>query len=697
VRIVQGFGIFRLVTVALAIWLSFFGAPKPAAAQGQDLVDDQCFDFESGCDTEGYTAILASTNASEIDTYTATFITDYNLLDEGYQAYVEGYLYQNNGLIDSTSALDDGSGTAQAEMFDTVSPASIYQMEGDHYLTDDFGDVIPVGQTLVAMSSSGPQIYTISPTFGYVGTRGAIVVQGSSLIDPFTGTVTPSLGAGSGMTFDFEITSPNTVILGYTIAQNASLGPRNIILQTRFGLGTSTQAFTVGDPPPVIVNVNPDVWQAGNTIPITISGAGFGTSPSVSVSGTGVSLVSVGSVSDTMISATVFVASNAPNETATVIVQSNGYGGSGFQPAFPGESSAATFNTLVQAILAPAPQIQLYGQTITTTQSMVAGQEIALTATVNLPQGMSISSQSWSQPEGTVVGGYTNDAGNGPPDTTGGKVQGLPALTNNNSTTTPYPFTFYWVDSGNPRQITYTYTMSNGESNSATATFNVTGPTGANLNAQTSTVNILYPSEFGNTPGLQFGFSPSQPFGINFAASATLPSGNQGAYSFAQLISKDVVKLVAPPPRNSQTCNPNGFLTDSSPELDNAYPYGSATPNSTNDSPGQALISLLGELARSFAPTMYLLWSPNADGRCSSGSGCTIPVPLGSVSWHYFADGINALTNQANSTTWILNYGSGAANQFQGSNLSSLPYGYPTWKTTYVNSTLGTGYHCTQN
>ena len=175
-----------------------------------------------------------------------------------------------------------------------------------------------------------------------------------------------------------------------TIAQNASTGPLEITLTTRFGHDHGDQQFTVGDPPPIIMSVSPAVWQAGTSnLPITISGSGFGTSPTVTVVGTGVSLVSVGSMSDTQISATVSIASNAPNGSATVTVQSTGYNGSGFQPETSGEPSSSSYNVGVQAVPGPAPTILLYATINITNQTttMYSGQQIALSATVNLPQG----------------------------------------------------------------------------------------------------------------------------------------------------------------------------------------------------------------------------------------------------------------------------------------------------------------------
>jgi hypothetical protein len=710
----RAFAIVRLVVLVCCIAVSLLATPKPAAAQGQDIFDDECFDLGlgTGCDVEGFSAILSTTTSSEIDTYVSTSIDNPDLMDQGYLAQVDGALFEgsNNFPVDETEAFDDGSGVAQSIMSDPVDLNTFYLLEGDHSLVNNNNcDIDPncgqsneVGTTGVAVSTAEPTVTSISPTFGYVGTSGIITVTGTALIDPFTGTanvsLTPGTGMGgiSGVSVSVDGVTPDgtTAILSYTIDQNATTGNILINIITTFGSDNGDKTFTIGDPPPIITSVSPAVWQAGTaSLPITISGSGFGTSPTVTVAGSGVSLVSVGSMSDTLISATVSIASNAPNGPATVTVQSNGYDGSGFQPAQSGESPISSYTVQVQAAPGPAPKIFLYGTTDITgqTTSVIAGQQIALSATVSLPQGVSISSQQWSMPEGTVIGGYNASTSGGCVVLIAGQSSQTGACTGNPVSTTTSSFAFYWVDARNSRQITYTYTASNGSTNSATTTFNVAGPTGANLSPQTSTVNILPPGynpKFGGLPGSQFGFYPNSPYGINFTASATLPGGNQGAYSFVQLISSDTIKRVAAPAKNSQTCTPSGFNTDPNPELDNTYPYGSASSNTTNDSPGQALLSSWGELARSFSPTMYILWTPTSDSRCTSGSTCTIPVPLGSVSWHYFADAINTLAPQQNSTTWTLNSGSGSANQFQSSSLSSFPFGYPTWSKTYSNSSI---------
>lgn len=99
----------------------------------------------------------------------------------------------------------------------------------------------------------------------------------------------------------------------------------------------------------------------------------------------------------------VSISSSAPNQVAAVFVLSNGYCGSGFQPAYPGQSPTGQYGVPVHALPAPTPQIQLYGQPITGIQSVVVGQQIALSAVVT---GTVVQSQTWSMPGGTVVGGY---------------------------------------------------------------------------------------------------------------------------------------------------------------------------------------------------------------------------------------------------------------------------------------------------
>jgi hypothetical protein len=690
-RAFRAFVLRRFVLIACGLALSMFAMPRTAAAQA--LVDEECFDVESFCDVEGVSAILSSTDSSEIDTYVATQIEDYSLLDE-YEAYVEGYLYEDDLPVDSTFEFDDGEGLAESYMFDPVSPDSEYELDGYHEIDDFEGDTFPLGYSQVTVYAGPPRIDSLNPSFGYVGTSGTITVRGKALIDPFSQTVQASFGGGTGLTLSAVGASPDgtELILEYTIAKNATVGPVNIVLGDRFGISTNAgQAlFTVADPQPMIFSVLPSVWQAGTSnLPITITGSGFGTNPSVSLAGAGVSLVSVGSTSDTSISATVSIASNAPNETATVTVQSNGYGtgGTGFVGSSPSEPSTASYNVMVDSTPAPAPTIFLYSTTNITNQTtnVATGQQIALSAMVNLPQGQTITSQSWSTPPGTAVGNYTNQTGTGPPDNmNGGEPQPLPPNTGSS-------FTFYWVDSANSREMTYTYTMSNGESNSATTTFNVDGPAGVTVGPPSggqmqSTVNIVPPpnSRSGIYPVLIEGAGGVP--GINLLASAShLPTG--GKYQWVQLINSDTTEIICPAGPQTKTLVPSS----GSPKLDNTYPYSivtttNVTNDGANDSPSVPLPPPWGELARSFSANMYLMWVPPALSGCSNGTSCTIPVPLGSFQWSWSGDGINTLMPSNNSGVvfpiWNKNEAADSNNGFLSSSV------YPSWSATFTNGPI---------
>lgn len=651
--------------------------------------ETDCWD---GCEVYGLSEILSSTDSTEIDTYSETDIT-FDLVEAGYAAYVEAGIFQNNfnTLIAANDAFDDGIGTAALPLSAPLSADNEYILESDFYIFDPYGDLLLQGTINLSLSSGVPKISTISPTYGIVGTSGTLTISGSNLVDPFTQQADVSFANDGVSVTGYGGQTSTEVSIEYQIAQNASLGSTNISMGNRFGIGTTTgpsAQFTVGDPSVIINSVSPGVWQAGaGNIQITIGGSGFGTSPTLTVVGTGVALISLGTATDTYVTATISVGSNATG-TATVNVQSNGYDGVGpCTPAAPNGTCAASYGVPIQAIPAPTPEIQLYGQTIVTTQSMVVGQLIALSATVNVPPGMAIQSQYWSTPPGIAIGGYTNAAGSGPPDTSSGKIQTLPP--NNQSS-----FNFYWADlGGNSRTITYTYTLSNGESNSATATFNVAAPTSVSVTVKTTPITIVNPPQsptnYGN-PLLEDGGGMGP--GMVFQASASFPAGNSGTYWWTQLVGNDSSEFLpsgAPPPISN--------LISGDAELDGSYPYGGyclgqtpctvyktyITDDTAQDSPFVPLLNGYGEYARSFSAIMYLMWVPTADTRCN-GSTCTIPVPLGSVSWHFSADAINSLqTGQTQFSgnvytfpVWQENAGPQQPGIFQQSAT------YPTWSGT---------------
>jgi hypothetical protein len=286
--------------------------------------------------------------------------------------------------------------------------------------------------------------------------------------------------------------------------------------------------------------------------------------------------------------------------------------------------------------------------------------------------------------------------------------------------TASYPF--YWVDADTTaRQVSYSYTMSNGRSNSASAYFKVSGPvgTGGQSGADFFTATLgavgVYPPGVASSgltryPMLEFGTYANP--GITFNLKANAPASVPGAFQWVQLIAGSFeIREVTNPPSSSYTLcgGPCPGLY-----LDSVYPYPTLQPPNTIDDPGVGIglaallpgtnITAMGEVAERFSATMYLMWDPAlpglgqatcapastivANGRyASAASTCTgsIPVPLGFMNWGFYGDAINTLMPQPapNTTTWVLNNCSGpnpAQPAFQSSKPKTDPYsGFPFW------------------
>jgi hypothetical protein len=224
--------------------------------------------------------------------------------------------------------------------------------------------------------------------------------------------------------------------------------------------------------------------------------------------------------------------------------------------------------------------------------------------------------------------------------------------------------------------VTFQYCVSNGQcSPTSNASFTVAAPTNVTVATSVSIVGIVNPpttyTPLPDAPLLEDGAGLGP--GMQFTATSTFPQNSQGQYQWVQLINSDFQQYM-------QKAGP-GPLTNAingNPELDTTYPYGTqpyCTPESTvsttfvpcdtaEDSPLTPLIVQQGEYSRSFNATMYLEWVPVADGACtahnSSNNPCTIPAPLGSITWGWGGDAIDTLVQEVDSNKvpyqqWVVN------------------------------------------
>jgi hypothetical protein len=326
------------------------------------------------------------------------------------------------------------------------------------------------------------------------------------------------------------------------------------------------------------------------------------------------------------------------------IVASDFAGGMALTAWFDGASEPAAIAFFEVTAPTPEPRIFWGAQDITgTTQSVVVGQQILLNVTLH--PSLAIRSQTWTmEPEGEYVGGFVHTP-----------LHGGPQPVSLNGPTSM----IYWVRPGSTRKVTYQVTMDDGETASASAVFDVDGPSVRDM--------MVPPVELMVRPGTEPGssFMDFAGKGILFAAHLNLPQGLMRNYTWVQLVTRDVIEIRTG--KQWMVCKPKSEpQAELSVGLDTDYPYDWRNP--TRDSPPIQLEPESDEVSRSFHARMYLLWG--------SGLPNSIVVPLGYVAWHFEGHAVrkDLLTN-----TWTLKEGGGGADD------PEQPYrptrSYPSWNT----------------
>lgn len=136
---------------------------------------------------------------------------------------------------------------------------------------------------------------------------------------------------------------------------------------------------------PVAINtIAPNWGNLGSNFPVTISGSGFGTAPTVSFSGTGITMSAVSS-NDTTITGTITIASNAPVGTQNVTVTNTNVNVTSAPASFDVTSSVGP------TISGISPAQGLVGTAINVT---ISGSGFAAGATVDAGPNISVSSVS---------------------------------------------------------------------------------------------------------------------------------------------------------------------------------------------------------------------------------------------------------------------------------------------------------------
>jgi hypothetical protein len=735
------------------------GMTKPAAAQqvaqqvGKDAPPADYFpDEASGGEWDYWVegtlqmTIIYSGTGAEILTYAETDASYDLALWAGWDVYAEWDLYLNGtklGWAGAANCYDDWglpapdcqnltntisvSSTDNEFIDESVGYNAVYELDGYHfedYLWEDYDeweeDGSPLLTTQVDLTANWPYIATIEPNSVEIGTSGTMQLAGYNLLAPSTCSATWTLAPANGITLNLtggDCEKYRQANLSYSVNGNQATEGSTVTLTWNNGYGTNQGTFLVIDPSPVITSVVPSTLPQGATqVPVTITGTGFGTKPSVTFSDPNIvagqasvtaGLTSNGQLATSQtITVNVTVGSKAAIGEDVITVTSNGYGTAGGKPTPPpGGSLSATapFTVGTASSYMPPPATILYfGQAVPATgQKVYVGQLIYLDTNAGPPLSeLEPTSYYWTFPPnsagttGTVIASLSTPL-NIPASTTGEVPTPLSPANQASAA-----ISFYWINIGNSSPATYTVQFQycvNGTTPSSsspqcstlsTATFNVAAPTGIYLTTTTGTV-APYPKS-----GTSYiGFILPGYNGITITANSVAKDFNnnnvaqQGSYQWVQLLNNVVSQYINSAPPYEHACavfqDPQALAgkcgtpitAACSPELDNAYPYGrGASPSTVTtsggplavendtalDSPYWQLYPSFGEQQRYFDATMYLEWIPNAAALCNVGSACTIPVPLGGANWFWTGDAINTLTNQNNSqsnsynlvTTW---------------------------------------------
>ena len=669
----------------------FVGLALPQLAVAQQNIEDDSgvIDLNSvchpggvgqddGCDLESFSIIYSDTTPSNLHVLAETAVT-MDSFDDGFDAFVCTNVTQDSAQISAACASDNGQGVAglignipinlaggpYSYAVNTTSYYDFYANGG----CESGGTCLAIVNTSADVTLGKPVIDSTSPPYVFVGTSGGLTINGDSMINPFPGAPQPSFQASKSGGTGFTVSGSNFGVTSGTASYSASLtattGPWDLGLSYflgNTGLVVVFGSFIVGDPTPSISSVSPNNWTAGQSnIAVTITGSGFGSNPQLTIAGPGISS-SITGHSDTgapggaKITANVTVALCAPAQTAAVIVTSTGYNGSGFTAAFSGQSSSGSSSATVTPIPAPAPTISFGGKNVTgANTSVVVGQKISLTGTVPSPQNSCLSSQSWSSPPGTAVGGATAS-------TAGGFT--LTSVPSNTTSGTYGPY--YWPYAGT-FNMTFGYKLTNGvDSPNATTTFTVKGFGTAKMSTvnygklndntlticnSTSTEKVL---AYGNISGTTCNVGGTA--GELFTAPTSSPG--TGKFTFVQLINSDASTFTST--SGTVTCTHNAGV-------DKSYPYAAQiSATQADDAPYVVLpTSPYNKITRSFSATMYQLWTSSTTN--------SIPVSVGSITWQF--SGATTLSGGK----WGNVTGSGTANAFVPSTGGQSNKGYPHW------------------
>lgn len=183
--------------------------------------------------------------------------------------------------------------------------------------------ILEDGFAVAAMPSSGPFVSGVAPGAGACGEALEVVISGSDLSEA------SGVSFGAGIAVDYVVESSTVIRAGIAIDAHAVAGMRDVVVTTPEGSSVLSGGFEVltASPPPQALKVTgvwPEKGACGEALDVVISGSGLGGASEVDFgAGVVVSYVYVGD-SETQITASIVIGSDAQAGPRDVTVTGSG-------------------------------------------------------------------------------------------------------------------------------------------------------------------------------------------------------------------------------------------------------------------------------------------------------------------------------------------------------------------------------------
>ena len=220
-------------------------------------------------------------------------------------------------------------------------------------------EIDSVGSNITPVAGQSSQPWTVDLYGQFLILYDTDVVSGQQT--PYTSTVVLNDSNGQPVQTQPTITAPQTdTDITLSVPSSLPAGNYTIVVTTSIGWTVSTN-FTVGDPTPSISSVTPGTWLAGQLTTVTVSGSGFGTSPTVQLSPADANVTfdpngpapcAGYSTTDQCFTINVTVQPADPGGAYNLTVTSQGYSGvgNGFLSGGPGDTPVASASVNIATI-----------------------------------------------------------------------------------------------------------------------------------------------------------------------------------------------------------------------------------------------------------------------------------------------------------------------------------------------------------